>query len=320
MVTALRSRGEAAPLDCLVVGGGPAGLSAALVLGRCGRRVLVCDAGEPRNAASAALHGFLTRDGISPLELRALARAELARYDTVTVRDLRVGGIRTVAGGFEAELPRGARVRARTLLLATGVVDELPAVPGVRERYGRGVHHCPYCDGWEVRGRPLAVYGRGRQGVGLSLELTVWSRDVLLCTDGRPVRREDRVSLENGGVRFRSERIARVEGEGRLERIVFADGSAVDRTVLFFTTGQHQRSPLAEQLGCRFNARGLVQTNLLQGTAAPGVYVAGDAARDVQLAIVAAAEGAKAAFAINRLLAEQDLEKKGARPAPPRSR
>ncbi|MCA1650372.1 MAG: NAD(P)/FAD-dependent oxidoreductase, partial [Acidobacteria bacterium] len=171
--------------DVIIVGAGPAGLSAALMLGRCRRSVLVCDSGRPRNAASEAIHGYLTRDGMMPREFLEIARTELRKYETVEIRDSEV--VDAECGGdslFHVTLASGERLDARKLLLATGVADHVPPVPGLAELYGKSVHHCPYCDGWEVRDQPLAIYGRGDRGLGLSLELIVWSRDLVLCTDG----------------------------------------------------------------------------------------------------------------------------------------
>ena len=296
--------------DVIVVGGGPAGLSAALVLGRCRRRVLVCDAGRPRNAASQALHGFLTRDGIPPGELLRIGREQLRRYETVELIDAEVVDARGLDGGFEVALADGARHACRMLLLAAGVVDELPPIDGVEAFYGRSVFHCPYCDGWEVRDQPLAVYGRGRQGLGLALELMAWSRDLVLCTDG-PIELspEERGRLSRHGILVREERIARLEGiDGMLGCIVFADGQTLRRRALFFSTGFRQGSDLPARLGCNFTHRGAVETGTYETTDVPGLFVAGDASRQVQLAIVAAAEGAKAAFAINTALLKRELD------------
>lgn len=173
-------------MDAIVVGGGVAGLTAALFLGRSLRRVVVFDSGSPRNARSPGLHGLIGRDGVAPEALRRAAREELARYPSVELRQGKVRHCKRVRGGFEASLGDGPALRARKLLLATGVVDRPPLVEGVRELFGRGVFHCPYCDGWELRGQPLAAYGRGEAGLGLALELTAWSAGVTLCSDGRP--------------------------------------------------------------------------------------------------------------------------------------
>lgn len=295
--------------DAIVVGAGPAGLNAALILGRCRRRVLVCDTGAPRNAASHALHGFLSRDGVPPGELLRLGREQLTRYETVTVRSVEVTDARTHDGGFEVSLGEGRLTHCRKLLLATGVTDVLPALDGFADLYGCSAFHCPYCDGWEVRDQPIAIYGKGERGLGLALELTAWSADLVLCTDGpSELSEEHRKRLRRHGITVREERIARLDGEqGLLSRIVFATGDSLPRRAVFFSTGERQRSALAARLGCRFTDKGAVDTGDYETTNVPGLYVAGDASRLVQLAIVAAAEGAEAAFAINTALLREDL-------------
>ena len=297
-------------LDTIIVGAGPAGLSAALMLGRCRRSVVVFDDGHPRNAASQAIHGFLTRDGMAPGEFLQLAREELGRYETVSVRDERVISAQCRPDAkFEVALEGGERVSARKLLLATGVVDNLPAIQGFSDFYGRSVFHCPYCDGWEVRDRPIALYGNGERGLGLSLELTGWSRDLVLCTDGPcEIDADGRARLARHGIAIHEAKVARLDGrDGTLTDIVFEDGSRLQRSAMFFTTGQSQRSDLLVQLGCRFNEKGTVQTGKYETTHLPGLFVAGDASRAVQWVIVAAAEGAEAAFVINTDLLKEDL-------------
>ncbi len=294
--------------DVIIVGAGPAGLSAALILGRCRRRVLVCDTGRPRNAASHAMHGFLSRDGMPPREFLGIAREQLRLYDTVELRDIEVTAAECRDSRFHIELADGSALASRKLLIATGVVDHLPDIPGFAELYGRGVFHCPYCDGWEVRDRPLAIYGRGARGLGLSLELTGWSRDLVLCTDGPPeLEADDRARLARHNIAVRRERIVRLDGDERLERIVFATGEPLAREALFFTMGQEQQSTLAIKLGCHLNEKGTVHTGKYESTNLPGLFVAGDASRAVQWVVVAAAEGAEAAFAINTDLLEEDL-------------
>lgn len=296
--------------DVVIVGAGPAGLSAALMLGRCRRSVLVCDTGKPRNAASHAMHGYLSRDGMPPKEFLALGRGELAHYDSVELRDAEVvDATCTENSQFVITLASGERLRSRKLLIATGVVDNVPQVDGFRELYGRSAFHCPYCDGWEVRDQPIAIYGRGRRGVGLSLELTAWSRDLVLCTDGpSEIDDTDRARLERNRIRVREERVTRFDGrDGQLDQIIFATGDPLPRRALFFTEGQSQRSDLSIRLGCDVNEKGTVRTGKYETTHLPGLYVAGDASRAVQWVVVAAAEGAEAAFAINTDLIAEDL-------------
>jgi len=295
--------------DVIIVGAGPAGLSAALMLGRSRRRVLVCDTGRPRNAASRAMHGYLTRDGIPPAEFLAIAREELRRYDTVETRDVEVvtASCRSDAR-FDVALADGTGHTARKLLIATGVADNVPRIPGFRELYGRGVFHCPYCDGWEVRDEPLAIYGRGARGFGLSLELTGWSRHLVLCTDGpSEIDAGDLARLARHGIRVREDRVVGLEEDESGVRVLFASGDPLPRRAVFFTTGQTQQSQLALALGCEFNDKGTVRTGKYESTHLPGLFVAGDASRTVQWVVVAAAEGAEAAFAINTDLLKEDL-------------
>jgi thioredoxin reductase len=295
--------------DCIVVGAGPAGLSAALMLGRCRRQVLVCDVGEPRNRHAAAIHNYLTRDGVRPAELLRLARAEVERFPSVEFRSVEVLDATRSPDGFRIVCADGAQFGARKLLLATGVVDELPKIEGLEPLYGTSVHHCPYCDGWEWRDQRLAVHGRGEEGSALALALTVWSDDVVLCTDG-PGRlsESEREQLGRAGIEVREERIARLEGrQGRLDRVVFVAGAPLPRQALFVCAGQHQRSGLARKLGCRFTSKGAVATGICEATDVPGLYVAGDSSKEAQFVVVAAAEGAEAGMAINKALLKEDL-------------
>jgi thioredoxin reductase len=295
--------------DCIIVGGGPGGLSAALMLGRCRRQVLVCEAGEPRNARTRELHNYLTRDGTPPLEFLRLARKEVEEYPTVEFLRAEVVDARRTADGFSVVLSDRTELQSRKLLLATGVVDDIPDIPGLQPLYGTSVHHCPYCDGWEWRDQPIAVYGRGEEGAGLVLGLTVWTDDLVLCTDGpsglTTVQREE---LARTNIEVREDKVVLLEGQrGWLSRIIFAQGEALPRRALFLCSGQHQRSDLALRLGCRFTEKGAVNTGSCEATDVPGLYVAGDASKEAQFVIVAAAEGAEAGMAINKALLEDEL-------------
>ena len=295
--------------DVLIVGGGPAGLNAALILGRSRRRVLVCDSGHPRNATSKGVNGFLSRDGVDPHELRRIGREQLAPYDGVELRD---GEVRDVQGGdgrFEAVLGDGTRLEARKVLLATGLELEFPKVKGLAELYGQGVYDCPYCDGWDHRDQPMAVYGEASRGHGFAIELLCWSRDVVLLAGGpADLSREERQKLDRHGIRLIEDEVAEVEGgTGGLARIRFADGGTLERRALFFCPDDRHISELAERLGCKLMESGVADASAYGKTNVPGVYIAGDASRRVHFAIVAAAEGAMAGFAINNELWHEDL-------------
>jgi thioredoxin reductase len=221
---------------------------------------------------------------------------------------MKVVRARCLGEHFEVTLASGETHLCRRLLLATGVVDVLPQVDGLRELYGRSIFHCPYCDAWEVREQPLAAYGRGKSGVSIATKLVQWSHDVVLCTDGPSgLSSRHKRELDELDIPVRSERIMRLEGsDGILERIVFQTGEPLARRAMFVHTEQVQGSPLPAMLGCEDKRHRTVPKGRHQVTSVEGMYVAGDASRDVQLAIVAAAEGAEAAFAINENLVEQD--------------
>ena len=294
--------------DVIIVGGGPAGLSAALVLARARRKVLVIDAGNPRNAASSAIHGFLSRDGTPPREFLSMARQDVLKYG-VELREGSVEDVQPHEEGFDVNLGTGEHLHCRKVLLATGVVDRVPKLTGIQEFYGKSVHHCPYCDGWEHRDGRVAAYGQGKGGAMLSIKLKVWTDDVILCTDG-PARipEPQRGRLARLDVRVIEKKIARLEGvPPQLERIVFEDGSSVDRTGMFFATGNAQRSDLIGKLGCELNRKGAAKITRGQRSTVRGVFICGDAAEDSQYVIVAASHGARAAMAINLDLLEEDF-------------
>jgi thioredoxin reductase len=296
--------------DVVIVGGGAAGLSAALVLGRCRRRVVICDEGQHRNASSHEIHCLLGHEGTPPAALYALGKKELAQYATVTLCASRVVEITPVEDRFSVARDDGSPMTARKILLATGLKDEVPQLEGIESLYGRSVHHCPYCDGFEHRDQPLAVYGAGDKGAGLALMMKLWSSDVVLCTDGKgEVSAGMRERLQQHGITVHNEAIARLEGsdDGSLHTIHLQSGQALKREAMFFTTGCVQHSDLWASLGCiRDQKGGIVNNRLTEESSVPGVYVAGDASRDVLLVAVAIAEGAKAGVAINRALLIED--------------
>ncbi|WP_035567252.1 NAD(P)/FAD-dependent oxidoreductase [Hymenobacter sp. IS2118] len=300
--------------DVLIVGAGSAGLSAALTLGRCLRRVLLADGGPPRNESSPGVHGFLTRDGIRPAELLRLGHEQLRPYDSVEVQCLEIKRITREGRGFRAtgvgtadDAPH--TIWARRVLLATGVADILPPLPGFRELWGRGVLHCPYCHGWEVRGQPLAVYGQGRTVTGLALLVSRWSADVVVLTDGAGhLTPNARRRLRRHKIQIREERISRLVGSAAndLQHVEFADGSRLARVALFLHAPQHQRSALAEMLEARHTSKGAVWVNSELETSIRGLYAAGDTTPGTQQALLAAAAGNKAAICINESLTREE--------------
>lgn len=292
--------------DVSIIGGGPAGLSAALLLGRCMRKIIVFNSGEYRNAYSDAMNGFISRDGTKPAEFLQLVRQDLQKYD-VDIQQKTIVRARHQDGMFQVTDQDDKIYLSRRLLIATGVKDRWPELPGIEPFNGKSVHHCPYCDGWESKNKALGAYGKNRDAVGLSLSLKTWSSDVTLYTDGtRRLNKTDLGLLERNRIKVCTAPIERVEGEGtQLQRVILAGGTAMPCQAIFFSTGTDQRCDLSRQLGCDFTSKGVVKTYKNQQTNIPGLYVAGDAARDMQLVIVAAAEGTKAGVMINKELQEE---------------
>ncbi len=297
--------------DAIVVGAGSAGLSAALNLGRARRTTLVLGAGEPRNAPADAAHGFLSRDGTPPSELLRIGRQQLEPYG-VTVRDVKAVSARAVPDGFKLELADGSAVMSRAVILATGVKDVLPDVVGLQPRWGKSVHHCPYCHGWELRDAPIAVYGRGESAFHQAVILQQWSRDLVLLTDGEseltPIQKAQLAVL---GIEADSRRIAQLEGPDlTLERVRFVDGSSLPRAGLYVFPRLQQRSHLPVDLGCALAADGVfVQTDTMGATSVANVYAVGDMVSPMHSVVLAAASGARAAAAVNASLIFANLKR-----------
>jgi thioredoxin reductase len=304
--------------DVVVVGGSWAGLSAAMQLARARRRVLVVDAGRPRNRFARTSHGFLGQDGRTPAAVLETAREQLLAYPTAEFRrDEATAAAPPAAprdGTFEVALASGATARARRLVLATGIVDELPDLPGLRERWGTSVLHCPYCHGYEVAGGRLGVLAVGEPSVHQALLLPDWSADVTLFTNGSfeptPAQCD---ALAARGVRVESRLVTEVVGDGpalggvRLERRDGHDGGeVVGLDALFTASRTRMASPLAEQLGCAFDDGPfgpVIRTDARKETSVPGVYAAGDAARVPHNATWASADGVTAGVYAHQSLA-----------------
>lgn len=293
--------------DVVVIGGGAAGLSAALVLGRARRGVVVVDAGAPRNAPAAHMQGFLSRDGMAPGELLAAGRAELATYGVGVLQDTVVG----VDAGFVVRLGSGATLRARRLLVTTGVRDELPDLPGVRERWGRDLLHCPYCHGWEVRDQPLGVLGTHPGAVQHALLVRQWSDDVTFFSHTLTLSEAEEDALRARGVAVVAGRVARlVVEDDRLTGVELADGRAVARTAVFVrpVNAPHPDGLLAG-LGCALDADGFPVTDRSGRTSVDGVWAAGNAADPRAQVITSAGAGSAAAIAVNADLVAEDVER-----------
>jgi thioredoxin reductase len=297
----------AADYDAVVIGGGPAGLTAALYLGRARRRALVADTGKPRNAKAGAAHGVFTRDGTPPGELLAEARRQLRTYPSIELRHIAAESATIVDGGFAVGLEGDETVRARRIILACGVRDELPPIRGLAEHWGTRVFHCSYCHGFEERDRPLAVFARGETALKSVASLLQLSKDVILFTDGPgDLTTVDRKRIEDRA-RIIESRILKVTGETDALAIHLENNSVVARSALLIATTRHLASKLPSQLGCRLNSPSSITVDANWQTSVPGVYAAGDIATSSSFVAMAAASGAEAAMRLDGALSREDL-------------
>jgi thioredoxin reductase len=288
--------------DVAVIGGGAAGLNAALVLGRARRRVAVIDGGAPRNAPAAHMQGFLSRDGMPPSELLAVGRAELRRYGVEFIED----EVEQVEGAFTLRLAGGSVLEAERLLLATGAVDELPDIPGARERWGRDFLHCPYCHGWEVRDQPLGVLGTDARSAGYAQLIRQWSEDVVFFSHTQVLLAEQRAALDARGIAVVEGEIARLVVVGdQLHGVELVDGPVVQRAAVFMVPTLRPR--LVPSLGCELDESGFVRVDAGGQTSVPGVWAVGNVANPRAQVITAAGEGSAAAIALNADLVERDV-------------
>lgn len=293
--------------DVVIVGGGAAGLSAALVLGRARRRVVVVDAGSPRNAPAAHMQGFLSRDGMPPSELLAVGRAEVAAYGVEVVD----GTVDSIEPGFAVRLVGGRSLSARRLLVATGVGDELPDIPGVRERWGRDLLHCPYCHGWEVRDQALGVLGTHPAAVQHALLVRQWSDDVIFFTHTHEIRADEQAQLDARGIRVEHGEVVRLVIEvDHLTGVELGDGRVIPRSAVFVRPGNVPHPDgLLPGLGCELDPDGFAVVDRTGRTSVDGVWAAGNVVDPRAQVITSAGAGSAAAIAINADLVQEDVDR-----------
>jgi thioredoxin reductase len=307
------SEAESRTWDCIVVGAGPAGLNAALVLGRARRRVLVLDNAQPRNYATREMHGVLGHDGLDPADLRARGRAELGRYG-VEVVTAEVQDAEVLDGAVRLTSARGTDL-ARTVLLATGMLDEVPDIPGFADVWGTSAHTCPYCDGFEHRDERLAVLAAGDRGEHLAVLLRQWSDDVVLLSNGAHDLAADRLAhVQAVDVPVIEAPVVGLDSDnGRLRRVRLGDDKTLDRDALFFYVGWRLRTDVARTLGCELRDDGSIAVDSDQATTIDRVYAAGNCSDPRALVPAASGSGATAAVAINARLSVEDADSAVAR-------
>ncbi len=296
--------------DCAIIGGGPAGLNAALVLGRARRSVALIDNNRPRNAVTHASHGFITRDGVTPVEFRRIAYEEVLRYPSVHHLQTEVISVAKNESGFEVSDSSGLRVQARKLILATGVKEIFPEIEGFYAFYGKSLFNCPYCDGWELRDQPLVLVSNSSAIYHTAKLLLNWSTDLLVCTNGQTfLSDEQKERLQAKGVLVMEQPVTAFIGhDGQLEYVSFTDGTQVPRAGGFVTPQFVQSASLGERLGCKRTESGGLQTDGAGRTSIPGVYAAGDSSYFMPSQLIfAAADGSRTAASVNLDLTEEDF-------------
>ncbi|KAB7671264.1 NAD(P)/FAD-dependent oxidoreductase [Bacillus sp. B1-b2] len=287
--------------DCIIIGGGPAGLNGSLVLGRAGREILLLDENKPRNAVTQESHGFITRDGIKPAEFKNLAKQDLAKYPNITIESKRATSITQEGTYFIVETNEDDQYKAKKVIISSGLKDSLPAIEGIHQYYGKSFFSCPFCDGYEMRNQPLVVIAESEHAFHVTKMLWNWSKDVILCTNGHNVLSEEQLaSFEKNNIKVYEEKITSLQGKnGQLEKLVFADGKEVTRVGGIVGTQLSQASPFLEALNLNRNAQGGIETDTFGRSSIPGIYACGDATlQDVPQLIIAAAQGSKTASGV----------------------
>lgn len=294
--------------DAIIVGGGPAGCNAAMVLARCHRKVLLVDEGHQRNILSHGMHNYLTRDGMLPPDFLDITHQELDKYGVVRLK-ARADCARILPHKqFEVDVAGHGTHTSRRLLLATGVTDNVPDVPGMKELWGCAVVHCPFCDGWEVSGRRIGLYAQKHNGFGMALALLPFTKDLTLYTDGSHyLRRAQREELMHHGIRIVTRRLTHLVADGeKLTGVALNTGEVVPCDTMFVHHGHKVNNELALALGVKCTAKGAALVNRHQQCNIFGLYVAGDAALDAHFVSIAAAQGARAGIAIHESLLKED--------------
>jgi len=297
--------------DSAIIGGGPAGLNAALILGRAKRNVILFDNNNPRNAVTQESHGFITRDGIKPNKFRQIAHKELGKYPSVRYKEQEVTSVIKNEPLFELVTSKGERYQSKTIIISTGLKDILPGIDNIYDYYGRSLFHCPYCDGWELRDKPLIVIiDEQVQGFHFIQTIFNWSKDLILCTNGKAFQNSAQKDLlQKKGIKIIENKIKKFVGKsGQMEKIVFENGESVLRKGGFVMPQLVQSSDFGKQLGCKSNSLGGIAIDSFGRTNIPGVYAAGDASviSPAQI-IIAAAEGVRAAAGVNMDLTQKEF-------------
>ncbi|MFS3915989.1 NAD(P)/FAD-dependent oxidoreductase [Bacillus australimaris] len=299
-------------LNCAIIGGGPAGLNAALVVGRGRKQVIVFDDELPRNRVTQESHGFITNDGMTPFEIRKAGEADLLKYPHIQIKRSRIVDIQKKEDGFTLLTHEGDTFEARKIILATGLQDMLPEIEGIHDVYGKTFFSCPFCDGWELKDKAIALIAENQRALHMAKLLSNWTKDLIVFTNGYQVlKEEDKTLLSAHSIQVIDVPIVSIDhANGQLRSLQLANGETVKREGGFVASEFKQSAPFAEKLGCQMTQNGGIETDILGRTTVSGVFACGDNLGGPAQLVLAAAAGSQAGMGVIHELVQEEFQEK----------
>ncbi|MED0866932.1 NAD(P)/FAD-dependent oxidoreductase [Bacillus safensis] len=298
-------------LDCAIIGGGPAGLSAALVVGRGRKQVIVFDDELPRNRVTQESHGFITNDGMTPFEIRRAGEADLQKYPNIKIKRSRIVDIQKKEERFTLLTHEGDTFKAKKIILATGLQDILPEIEGIHDVYGKTLFSCPFCDGWELKDKALALIAENQRALHMAKLLSNWTKDLIVFTNGHVLAEEDKVLLTAHSIQVIDVPIVSIDQDnGQLRSLQLANGETVEREGGFVASEFKQSAPFAEKLGCQMTKNTGIETDILGRTTVSGVFACGDNLGGPAQLVLAAAAGSQTGMGVIHELVQEEFQEK----------
>lgn len=298
-------------LDCAIIGGGPAGLNAALVVGRGRKQVIVFDDELPRNRVTQESHGFITNDGMTPFEIRQAGEADLQKYPNIQIKRSRINDIQKREEFFTLLTHEGDTFEAKKIILATGLQDILPEIEGIHDVYGKTLFSCPFCDGWELKDKALALIAENQRALHMAKLLSNWTKDLIVFTNGHVLAEEDKSLLTEHSIQVIDVPIVSIDHDnGQLRSLQLADGETVKREGGFVASEFKQSAPFAEKLGCQMTKNAGIETDILGRTTVSGVFACGDNLGGPAQLVLAAAAGSQAGMGVIHELVQEEFQEK----------
>ncbi|MBZ9522487.1 NAD(P)/FAD-dependent oxidoreductase [Bacillus safensis] len=298
-------------LDCAIIGGGPAGLSAALVVGRGRKQVIVFDDELPRNRVTQESHGFITNDGMTPFEIRQAGEADLQKYPNIKIKRSRIVDIQKKEERFTLLTHEGDTFKAKKIILATGLQDILPEIEGIHDVYGKTLFSCPFCDGWELKDKALALIAENQRALHMAKLLSNWTKDLIVFTNGHVLAEEDKVLLTAHSIQVIDVPIVSIDQDnGQLRSLQLANGETVKREGGFVASEFKQSAPFAEKLGCQMTKNAGIETDILGRTTVSGIFACGDNLGGPAQLVLAAAAGSQAGMGVIHELVQEEFQEK----------